>query len=77
MERHEHHAGHAAATHWLAYGLPCPGARIVYVETAWRELLCRNRVRSAPVPEAVLQRLAEKLEVPDLTEGHDLEYEVT
>jgi predicted kinase len=50
--------------------------RIVYVEAAWGELLRRNRVRSAPVPEAVLRRLAEKLEVPDLTEAHQVEYSV-
>ena len=51
--------------------------RIVYVEATWGELLRRNRARQAPVPEAVLRRLAEKLEVPDLTEAHDLDYQVT
>ena len=43
--------------------------RIVYVETAWNELLRRNRARSVPVPEAVLRRLAEKLDVPDSDRG--------
>ena len=33
--------------------------------------------RSVPVPEAVLRRLAKKLAVPDLTEFHELEYQVT
>ena len=50
--------------------------RIVYVETAWGELLRRNRARAAPVPETVLRRLAEKLDVPDLTEVHQVEYQV-
>jgi predicted kinase len=51
--------------------------RIVYVEAAWGELLRRNRARTNRVPEAVLRHLAEKLEMPDLTEVHQVEYRVT
>ena len=51
--------------------------RIVYVNAAWDELLRRNRARTNRVPEAVLRRLAQKLEVPDLTEAHQVEYHVT
>jgi predicted kinase len=51
--------------------------RIVYVETAWEELVRRNRSRAASVPRAVLERLAAKLEVPTLTEAHEVEYHVT
>lgn len=48
--------------------------RIVYVESAWAEMLSRNRSRRRPVPEAVIERLAEKLEVPSATEAHRVEY---
>jgi predicted kinase len=48
--------------------------RIVYVETAWDELLRRNRSRASRVPEDVLRRLAEKLEVPDATEAHHVDH---
>jgi putative nucleotidyltransferase with HDIG domain len=51
--------------------------RLVYVETAWDELLRRNRGRSAPVPETVLRRLAERLEVPDVTEAHEVDWSTT
>lgn len=51
--------------------------KIVYVETGWEELLRRNRARAAPVPREVIARLAERLEVPDLTESHALEWQVT
>jgi predicted kinase len=47
--------------------------RIVYVETAWEELLRRNRSRENPVPQDVIERLTERLEVPDLTEAHRVE----
>ena len=48
--------------------------RIVYVETTWTEMLSRNRSRQRPVPEAVIEHLAEKLEVPSATEAHGVEY---
>ncbi len=47
--------------------------RIVYVEPpTYEELLRRNNNRENAVPEDVIERLAEKLEVPDLTEAHEL-----
>jgi predicted kinase len=51
--------------------------RVVYVETAWHELLRRNCNRSTPVPETVLRHLAEKLEVPNVTQAHQVEYQWT
>jgi predicted kinase len=48
--------------------------RIVYVEAFYATLLERNRSRSAPVPPAVIERLARKLEVPDVTEAHAVEW---
>ncbi len=50
--------------------------RIVYVEAAWPTILERNRARPEPVPEAVLDRLARKLEVPTLMEAHQVEWAV-
>jgi predicted kinase len=43
---------------------------IVYLDAARDVLLARNRTRPHPVPEAVIDRLARRLEVPDLTEAH-------
>jgi putative nucleotidyltransferase with HDIG domain len=47
--------------------------RIVYLEAPWEELLHRNRHRSAKVPESVLYRMKNRLEVPDITEAHQVE----
>ncbi len=47
--------------------------RIVYVEPAnYKELLRRNSARENPVPQKVIEKLADKLEVPDLSEAHKL-----
>lgn len=50
------------------------GARIeiVYLEPALETILAQNRRRSKIVPENVIMRLLEKLEVPTLTECHSL-----
>jgi hypothetical protein len=37
-------------------------------------LLRRNGARTATVPEVARRRLAEKLEMPDLTEAHGVDY---
>ena len=50
--------------------------RIVYVETAWDELLRQNRTRAAPVPDVVLRQMAAKLDMPTVTEVHEVEYVV-
>ncbi len=44
--------------------------RIVYVEAPYEDLVRRNRTRVRPVPEAVIERLAQRLALPDLTEAH-------
>ena len=51
--------------------------KLVYVETGWGELLRRNRSRERPVPEDVIGRLANRLDVPNLTEAHFAECHVT
>ena len=48
--------------------------RIVYMETSWEELLRRNRARKTSAPEAILEKLARKLDVPKVTEAHRVDY---
>ncbi len=48
--------------------------RIIYLEAPFEELLRRNRERSAAVPEAVIYKLAGKLDVPDITEAHEVQW---
>jgi len=50
--------------------------RIVYVEAPYREVLHRNRSRPSPVPLAVIDRLVQRMEVPDHTEAHSVEWVV-
>jgi predicted kinase len=48
--------------------------RIVYLDAPLSEILRRNAARQHPVPESVILRLAERLEVPDLTEAHRVDW---
>lgn len=49
--------------------------RIVYCEPAsYAELLSRNAARKNPVPAAVLERLSRRLEVPELSESHSINF---
>ena len=50
--------------------------RIVYVEVPEERLLRQNGQRAAPVPQAVLERLLDRWEVPDRTEAHRVEWVV-
>ena len=50
--------------------------RIVYLEVSWEELLRRNFSRSARLPEAVILKLSDRLDVPDITEAHIVEWVV-
>ncbi len=45
---------------------------LVHVEAPYRRLLEQNRQRQARVPERVLERLIDRWEPPDVTEGHRL-----
>jgi predicted kinase len=47
---------------------------IVYVDTPWETILRRNQERESSVPEPVIARMLRKLEVPDLTEAHTVEW---
>lgn len=48
--------------------------RIVYLEVPFDELQQRNRSRKVPVPEAVIRKLAFRLDIPDLTEAHQVDW---
>jgi putative nucleotidyltransferase with HDIG domain len=48
--------------------------RIVYLETSWEELLQRNCDRAAKLPEKVLYKLRNRLEVPDITEAQTVDW---
>lgn len=48
--------------------------RVVYVDAPLPELLRRNARRAETVPAAVVQRLADRLEIPDRTEAHHVEW---
>lgn len=50
--------------------------KIVYVEVPYKEWLKQNSKREEVVPEAVLLRLLDKLEIPLLSEAHEVEYEI-
>ncbi|MCJ8280839.1 MAG: AAA family ATPase, partial [Rivularia sp. ALOHA_DT_140] len=48
--------------------------RIVYLETSWSELLRRNKTRVDRVPEKVLYRMKNRLEVPTIIEAHHVDW---
>jgi predicted kinase len=50
--------------------------RIVYVESPYRTLLKQNREREgdARVPEAVIERMSRRWEIPDPTEAHRVDW---
>jgi tRNA uridine 5-carbamoylmethylation protein Kti12 len=50
--------------------------RIVYLEAPPDVLRRQNRERARPVPQAVLERMLARWEVPDLTEAHQVDYVV-
>jgi len=56
---------------FLGYGAR---VRVVYVDAPPDLALRRNRERERSVPESVVLRLAGKLELPDLTEAHRVDY---
>jgi putative nucleotidyltransferase with HDIG domain len=48
--------------------------RIVYLEVPIERVLRHNRDRKAQVPTAVIRRYRDRLEIPDLTEAHQVDY---
>ncbi len=58
---------------FAAYGAR---TRIVYIERPREVHLLQNRNRKAEVPEGVIEKLAWRLDVPTLSECHDVVYDV-
>ncbi len=48
--------------------------RIIYIDASLDEVLRRNRERRAGVPEQIVRKLLAKLDVPDLTEAHAVQW---
>ena len=51
--------------------------RVVYVEAPPERLFAQNRSRRRRVPEAVIERLLDRWEVPDRTEAHQVDWVVS
>lgn len=58
---------------FTAYGAR---VKIVYLEVPWQQWKQQNAGREHAVPEAVIERMAAKLEVPQPDEAHCVEYRV-
>jgi predicted kinase len=48
--------------------------RILYLDAPFDTIMARNKQRGNAVPERIVERLASKLDVPDLTEAHAVEW---
>jgi putative nucleotidyltransferase with HDIG domain len=48
--------------------------KIVYLETDWQELLRRNSEREEPVPDKVIEKMDNKLEIPETIEAREVEW---
>jgi predicted kinase len=48
--------------------------RIVYLEVPIDRALQQNRNRKAQVPNNVIHRYRDRLEIPDITEAHQIDY---
>lgn len=48
--------------------------RIVYIEVPYKELIAQNKDREYAVPEKAIQKLILKLDIPTVTEAHQVTY---
>jgi predicted kinase len=51
-----------------------PNIKIVYLEVAYQKLLAQNRNRNYPIPDAAIEKMIDKLEVPKAWEAMQVEY---
>ncbi|MDB5331239.1 MAG: hypothetical protein JWP03_2390 [Phycisphaerales bacterium] len=58
---------------FTAYG---SRVRIVYCEAPFAEIGRRNSARNHPVPQRIIEKLNDHLDVPDLTEAHEVVYAI-
>ncbi|HWE95128.1 MAG TPA: AAA family ATPase [Tepidisphaeraceae bacterium] len=59
---------------FTAYGAR---VRIVYCEAPFVEIRRRNRARKHPVPQRIIEKLIDHLDVPDTTEAQEVLYAIT
>lgn len=50
--------------------------KVIYLEVPYRTLLRQNQNREHPVPEKVIEKMIDKLDVPTLEEAHEVEWVV-
>ena len=50
---------------------------IVYVEVPYKQLISQNHNRAYKVPQDVIERMIEKLEIPSPKEAHEVQFEVS
>ncbi len=50
--------------------------KIVYVETPYHKLMEQNQNREYPIPVLELERFINKLEIPNITEAHKVQYRI-
>ncbi|MCP4133123.1 MAG: AAA family ATPase [bacterium] len=48
--------------------------KIVYVETGYENLWKQNHERDDPVPETIINKMINKLDIPSVVEAHEVEY---
>lgn len=58
---------------FLEYGAR---VKIIYLEVPYPQLIRQNHNRSYKVPEAVLEKMIQKLEVPNFREAHEVEFSI-
>jgi putative nucleotidyltransferase with HDIG domain len=51
-----------------------PVIKIIYLETGYHKLLAQNKNRNFPIPEAAVEKMIDKLEVPKLWEAVEVIY---
>lgn len=76
LECNEHYPPATQPAHQSVYGLRRT-VKIVYLEVPWAQWKQQNARREYAVPEAVMMRMASRLEVPQLDEAHSVEYRMT
>jgi len=51
-----------------------PRITLVYVEVPYHKLVAQNRSREYSIPQAAIEKLIDKLDIPKLWEAHELKY---
>ena len=51
--------------------------KIIFLETPWEEEMARNQSREAEVPQQAIQRMLQKLEMPERSESEAVVWDIT